>query len=103
MGSQDATITYLHRLITLNPIVSKLADWAERNPFIEEVSTIIYRKILKSKTDLLYNQMLTIIDKIYTTSTKLLIDTTYIGLAYQLALIKKRLEREKIYLQNSGL
>lgn len=95
LGSQDTTITHLHRLMSLNPVVSWLADWAERNIYVEEISTIIYRKILKSRTDVLYNQMMTIIDEIYTTPTKVLVVATHFGLAHQLASIKKRLEKEK--------
>lgn len=95
LGSQDQTITYLHRLMSLNPIISRLADWIENHTFIEEISTIIYRKILYAKTDILYKQMLTIIDEIYTTPTKVLVVATHFGLAHQLAAIKKRLEKEK--------
>lgn len=95
LGSHDATITHLHRLMSLNPIVSWLADRVERNDFFEHISTIIYRKILYSKTKILYEQMLTIIDEIYTTPTKVLVVATHFGLAQQLAAIKGRLEKEK--------
>lgn len=95
LGSQDKTITHLHRLMSLNPIISRLADWAESKTFVEEISTVIYRKILKSKTEVLYNQMLTIIDEIYTTPTKVLVVATHFGLAHQLASIKEKLEKEK--------
>jgi hypothetical protein len=95
LGSQDLTITHLHRLMSLNPIVSWLADRAERNNFFENLSTIIYRYILRSRTKTLYEQMLTIIDEIYTTPTKVLVVATHFGLAHQLAAIKTRLEKEK--------
>lgn len=95
LGSQDKTITHLHRLMSLNPIISWLADRIERNDFFEHISTIIYRKILYSKTKIIYEQMLTIIDEIYKTPTKVLVIATHFGLAQQLAAIKERLEKEK--------
>ncbi len=95
LGSQDTTITHLHRLMSLNPLVSRLADWIETSKLIEEFSTYIYRNILRSRTKVLYEQMLTIIDEIYTTPTKVLVVATHFGLAHQLAAIKGRLEKEK--------
>ncbi|MBW7960217.1 hypothetical protein B6D29_00605 [Microgenomates bacterium UTCPR1] len=95
LGSQDQTITYLHRLMSLNPVISRLADWIESNIFIEEISTAIYRRILEANTDILYRQMLTIVDEVYETPSKILVVATHFGLAHQLAAIKKRLEKEK--------
>lgn len=95
LGSQDQTITYLHRLMSLNPIISRLADFIENNDFIEEISTIIYRKILQINTKTLYQQITTIIDELYTPPTKLLVVATHFGLAHQISSIKKKLEKEK--------
>ncbi len=95
LGAQDTSITYLHRVMSLNPIISRLADLAETNNFFETVTTNIYRKILRSHTDVLYKQMLTIIDEIYTTPSKVLVVATHFGLAHQLSAIKEKLEKEK--------
>lgn len=95
LGSQDTTITHLHRLMSLNPVISWFADWVEKNSFFEDISTAIYRKILRSRTEVLFKQMLTIIDEIYTTPTKVLVVATHFGLAHQLSAIKERLEKEK--------
>ena len=94
LGSQDNTITYLHRLMSLNPIIRDLTTWAERG-IAENITTHIYRNILRSQTDVLYKQMLTIIDERYTPPTKVLVVATHFGLAHQLAAIKERLEKEK--------
>lgn len=95
LGSQDQTITYLHRLMSLNPIISRLADFIENNDLIEEISTIIYRKILQLNTKTLYQQITTIIDELYTPPTKLLVVATHFGLAHQISSIKTKLEKEK--------
>lgn len=96
LGSQDKTITYLHRLMSLNPIISFLADRIERNNFFEYLSTIIYRKILYGKTNIVYEQMLTLIDELYEKPTKVLIVATHFALAQQLSAIKEKLEKKNL-------
>jgi len=93
LGSQDTTITYLHRLMSLNPIIRPISEWVEKGT-AEDITTSIYRQLLRSSTDVLYNQMLTIINERYTPPSKILAVATHFGLAHQLSAIKKRLEKE---------
>lgn len=93
LGSQDTTITYLHRLMSLNPIIRPISEWVEKGT-AEDATTSIYRYLLRSKTEVLYNQMLTIISERYTPPSKLLVVATHFGLAHQLSAIKQKLEKE---------
>lgn len=93
LGSQDTTITYLHRVMSLNPFVRRLTVWAEKG-LAENFTTFIYRYLLRSHTDLLYEQMKTIISESYSVPSKILIIATHFGLAHQLSAIKRRLEKE---------
>ncbi len=94
LGSQDTTITYLHRLMSLNPIIRPISEWVEKG-MAEDATTALYRYLLRSKTDVLYNQLLTIISERYTPPSKILAVATHFGLAHQMSAIKKQLEKEK--------
>jgi len=93
LGSQDTTITYLHRFMSLNPLIRRLTVWAEKGR-VENITTFIYRYLLRSHTELLYEQMKTIISESYTAPSKILIVATHFGLAHQLSEIKTRLEKD---------
>ena len=93
LGSQDTTITYLHRFMSINPFIRNLTVWAEKGR-VENITTFIYKYLLRSHTDLLYEQMKTIISESYTAPTKILIIATHFGLAHQLSEIKERLEKD---------
>ena len=93
LGSQDTTITYLHRFMSLNSYIRRLTVWAEKGR-VENITTFIYKYILRSHTDLLYEQMKTIISESYTAPSKILIIATHFGLAHQLSEIKERLEKD---------
>ena len=93
LGSQDTTITYLHRFMSLNSYIRRLTVWAEKGR-LENITTFIYKYILRSHTDLLYEQMKTIISESYTAPSKILIIATHFGLAHQLSEIKERLEKD---------
>ena len=93
LGSQDKTITYLHRFMSLNSFIRHFTVWMEKGR-IENITASIYRYLLRSHTSLLYEQMKTIINESYTTPSKILIIATHFGLAHQLSAIKERLEKE---------
>ena len=93
LGSQDTTITYLHRFMSINPFIRHLTVWAEKGR-VENVTTFVYKYLLRSHTDLLYEQMKTIISESYTAPSKILIIATHFGLAHQLSEIKERLEKD---------
>lgn len=93
LGSQDTTITYLHRLMSLNPIIRPIAEWVEKGT-AENATTALYRYLLRSNTDVLYNQLLTIINERYTPPSKILAVATHFGLAHQMSAIKKKIESE---------
>lgn len=93
LGSQDTNITYLHRLMSLNPIIRPISEKLEVG-IAEDITTAIYRHFLRSKNDVLYNQMLTIINERYTAPSKVLVVATHFGLAHQLSAIKEKIEKQ---------
>ena len=94
LGSQDTSITLIHRIMSTNSLVRSLTVWAETG-FAEDVITFLYRAFLRFKKESLYKQMITILGERLEPPTTVLIIATHFGLAHQLAAIKKRLEEEK--------
>jgi len=94
LGSHDELIRVLHRYTSVNPLVRAIFEWAQSSRF-QTLFTSIYRKILRSNTKDLYNQMLTILDQRLETPKTVLIIATHFGLAHQLAVIKNRLCSER--------
>lgn len=94
LGSQDTSITFIHRLMSIHPIVSTVTRWAEEG-WGEDVFTYFYRLFLKSHTKLLYSQLTTILDERIEVPKTILIVATHFGLAHQLGAIKQQLTKEK--------
>jgi len=94
LGSQDKTITVMHRLMSVHTITRALFEWLEQGN-AEEFTTPLYRWYLRSHTDLLYRQINTIIDQRIHMPEELLLIATHFGLAHQAAAIKKKLMNER--------
>lgn len=94
LGSQDKSITYIHRLMSLNPVVRYLTEWVQ-NGTLQSAFTSAYRNYLKNNTRVLYEQLATILDQRLEVPKTILIIATHFGLAHQLGSIKERIQREK--------
>ena len=94
LGSQDTSITFVHRLMSMHPIISTIVRWAEEG-WGEDVFTFLYRLFLKSHTKLLYAQITTILSERIEVPKTLLIVATHFGLAHQLGAIKQQLVKDK--------
>lgn len=94
LGSQDKSITYIHRLMSLNPIVRYLTEWVEHGT-LQSTFTSAYRNYLKNNTKILYQQLTTILDQRLEVPKTILIIATHFGLAHQLGSIKERIQKEK--------
>jgi len=94
LGSQDKTITYIHRLMSIHSITRALFEWFEQG-WAEEFTTPLYRFYLRRHTGLLYQQINTIIDQSILIPKQLLIVATHFGLAHQAAAIKQKIMKER--------
>lgn len=100
LGSQDKSITFLHRLTSVSRLGRNLGEWFQVG-IGEDIFTILYRRHLVSHTDLIYDKVLTLIDQHYIKPKKVLVVATHFSLAHQLGAVKKKIEKErkvKIYL-----
>ncbi len=94
LGSQDNSLTYLHRLSSTNPWGRKIQETIQAPPF-ESIFNAIYRNFLKSHTEELYKRLLTILDQHITEPKSIVVVSTHFGLGHQLAELKKRLSKER--------
>ncbi len=91
LGSQDKSISSIHRFTSIHPWTRGFAEWVQRG-MPEDIFTYFYRMYLRGETDLLYRQMLTILDQRIELPKTVLIVATHFGLAHQLAAIKRKIE-----------
>lgn len=94
LGSQDTRITYIHRVFSVHPWSRAVFEWLERGT-AQEVTTYLYRWFLRSNTELLNQQITTILDQRLHTPDTLLVVATHFGLAHQAAELKDRIMHEK--------
>lgn len=94
LGSQDKAIGALHRFMSIHPITRAIFEWGQQG-WMQYFATFIYIFILHSRTKLLYQQLLTIIDERLIIPDTIVVVATHFGLAHQLAHIKERMEKKK--------
>jgi len=94
LGSQDKTITVIHRIMSVHPITRAIFTWLEQGS-AEKITTPLYRLYLRSHTNIIYRQINTIIDQRLNMPDKLLLVATHYGLAHQATAIKQRLIKER--------
>jgi len=100
LGSQDKSITYLHRLTSVSPLGRSIGEWFQSG-LPERLFTCLYSRFLTLNSNLLFQQMLTLLDQRYVAPKKVIIVATHFALAHQLASIKDKLalaRKIKIYL-----
>lgn len=94
LGSQDKTITYIHRFMSVHVVTRFIFESLEQGK-AEKITTPIYRYFLRNHTNLLYQQVNTIIDQSINIPEQILIIATHFGLAHQAAAIKNKLIKER--------
>lgn len=95
LGSQDKSITNIHRLVSLHPLMRSLFEWAQSPGTQEYFFTHLYRMSLRRGAKLLYKQVVTLLEQRLERPKTLLIIATHFGLAHQIAAIKDKLEKEQ--------
>ncbi|OGG20510.1 hypothetical protein A3D03_00625 [Candidatus Gottesmanbacteria bacterium RIFCSPHIGHO2_02_FULL_40_13] len=94
LGSQDDSLTYLHRLASSNTWGRKIQEIIQSPP-VESIFIPLYRFFLKLHTEELYKKLLTILDQRITEPKSILVVSTHFGLGHQLVELKKRLAKER--------
>ena len=64
LGADNTTITFIHRLMSINPLIRQISEWLERG-WGENITTALYRWELRTHSKLLYKQMIGIINNRY--------------------------------------
>jgi len=94
LGTQDKSITIIHRFTSIRPIFRDFAEWMQQG-LPESLFTRFYRWYLRNNTQILFEQILTLLDQRIDVPDTVLVVATHFGLAHQLCAIKKRIETEK--------
>jgi len=100
LRTQDQSVSFFHRLTSIS-LIGRFIGEAMQKGILERIITKIYSAQLRSTSDILYKQMLTILDQRISVPKKLLVIATHFGLAHQLAAVKQKLEQKygiKVYL-----
>src|SRR5579871_5517363 len=93
LGAQDKSISSLYRFISIHPITRQMMEWVQHG-YPEELFTLGYRYYLRSQTELLLQQLQTILDERMNVPRSMLIVATHFALAHQLAQIKEYLMKK---------
>jgi len=94
LGSQDETITAIHRFVSVHPFARSIFEWGQSG-LAQDIVTAIYRWYLRHRTGLIYKQLVTILEQRLETPNEVLIVATHFGLAHQIGAIKEKLNKEK--------
>lgn len=94
LTSQGHTVTFLHRITSVHPLLRAVFEWTQRG-WAEDVFAYLYRTYLEKNTKLLYEQLITIVDQRIESPAVIVIISTHFGLNHQLGALKKKIEEEK--------
>jgi hypothetical protein len=94
LGASDPTLTYLHRLSSLNPIFRRLQYFIQYHRAAEQIFTDFYRRSLRRHTDQTYLQLSTLLTTHQPATKTAVIVATHFGLAHEIAAIKDQLQKE---------
>lgn len=94
LGSQDTSISNIHRLTSVNFLGRKIMEMTQRG-LLEDIFAYFYRSYLRANTQILSEQMLTLLDQRLELAKTVLVVSTHFGLAHQIAAIKEKLQYER--------
>lgn len=92
LHSLDKTVTVTHAIASRHIVLRHISDWIQRGA-AESVFTKLYRRYLTRHTDIVWQQMTTLLESQATKPRTLLIIATHFGLAHQLSALKERLAK----------
>lgn len=94
LGSQAKGIALLHRIMSVHPVMRRLFEWGQTGPF-QDLITRVYRWQIRTQRELLYQQLMTLLDQRIELPKTVLIIATHYGLAHQAAAIKDDIAQER--------
>lgn len=93
LHSQDESISAIHRVMTINTVTRTVLEWAQQGTF-ESIFTSSYRGYLRSHTQELTKQVLTLLNVRFKNPRHVVFVTTHFFLSHQLAEIKPFVEKK---------
>jgi hypothetical protein len=94
LGAADRTLSAFYRFVSIHPLTRKLLEFFQEG-HAESFYTYWYRTFLRSHTQLLYQQLSTLLEERIDLPESVVLVATHYGLAHQFAAIKNRLQKEK--------
>ena len=94
LGAQDEVIEGLHRLATVHPVARSITKYVQWE-WPQALFAKLYRQVLRQHTQILYRQLMTILEQRVEQPKVLVVVATHFGLAHQIAAIKDKLAQEK--------
>ena len=93
LGSQDKSIQFIHRIVSINPIGRSIFQWLETGPFSLPASRVL-RNLLRMNTSVVYKEMSEELNERLDPPERILVVCTHFSLAHKLAAIKERLQAQ---------
>jgi hypothetical protein len=94
LGAYDTTIASLHRFISIHSVTNNIMEWAQRGA-PQNFFTYMYRRYLRMHTEVLYEEMRSVLKQRIDVPKKVIVVATHFALAHQLAVVKQKLEHEE--------
>jgi hypothetical protein len=94
LGSQDQSITFLYRLLSIHPVLTNLMERSQHG-VLEGLYATLSRNFYRSNAKLLFQQLETIIDERIEIPETVLVVSTHFALAHQIASIKERFSQKR--------
>jgi hypothetical protein len=93
LGSQDKSIQFIHRLVSINPVGRSIFQWLETGP-LKIPASWLYRFLIRMNTRVVYDEMSELLTERLDPPEKILVVCTHFSLAHKLAAIKERLQSQ---------
>jgi hypothetical protein len=94
LGSQDQSITFLYRLLSIHPVLTRIMERTQRG-VLEGLYSTMARNFYRSNAKLLFQQLETIVDERIETPETVLVVSTHFALAHQIASIKEKFSHKR--------
>lgn len=93
LSSQDERVNYLHKITSINPFLRRVMEFTQGG-WAENSATVLTRRYFRRNTELLSEQLQTILEQHVTRPKTLLVVATHTFLGHQFAAIKDEFARK---------
>ncbi len=94
LPESSGSIRWIHALTSRNPLGKRLMEWAQYG-WKEDIVTRVYRRSLRKDAKYLEEELIKILKQRMELPERLLVIATHFGLAHQLSVVKKNIERRE--------